>query len=461
MKKITSAVIVLLIFCLTVLSGCGNQTSGQESSGQEDTQASSSADKTSSDGKTEVVFWHAMGGELKPVLENIVKEFNDKHPDIEVKPVFQGTYEESLTKYRSVGGTENAPAIMQTFEVGTKYMIDSGYVQPVQKFIDEDNYDLSQWEPNIRKYYNVNGKQYSMPFNSSTPILIYNKDAFKKAGLDPNKPPRTYSELKEAAKKLTIKNGDKTEQYGFSMLNYGWFFEELLAEQGGYYVNNKNGREKPATKASFNSPKGVKVFNLLKDMDKEGSFFNVGSNWDDIRGAFVSGKTAMYLDSSSGINSIVDNSNFDVGAGYLPHPDGQDGQGVVIGGASLWMSKGIGDKKQQAAWEFMKYLASPDVQAEWHTKSGYFAINPKAYDKKVVKEQHKKYPQLEVTVNQLHDTKSTKATQGALISVFPESREKVVTALEKLHQGGDPQDLLDNAAKQTDRAIEIANKTKK
>ncbi|RLQ94039.1 ABC transporter substrate-binding protein [Falsibacillus albus] len=454
MRKMTNVFMILFLLSLAVLSGCGNQTSGQNSEG-------SDAKNGSDNGKTKVVFWHAMGGDLKPVLENIVKKFNEKHPDIEVDPVFQGTYEEALTKYRSVGGTKNAPAIIQTFEVGTKYMIDSGYIQPVQKFIDQDHYDINQWEPNIRKYYQVNGKQYSMPFNSSTPVLVYNKDAFKKAGLDPNKPPQTYSELMEDAKKLTVKSGNKTAQYGFSMLNYGWFFEELLAEQGAYYVNHKNGRAKQATKAAFNGPEGVKVFNLLNNMNKDGSFFNVGSNWDDIRAAFVSGKVAMYLDSSSGINSIVDNSKFSVGAGYLPHPDGKDPQGVVIGGASLWMSKGIGDKKQQAAWEFMKYLASPEVQAEWHTKSGYFAINPKAYDSEIVKEQHKKYPQLETTVNQLHDTKSTPATQGALISVFPESRQKVVTALEKLYQGGDPQQLLDEAAKDTDRAMEIANKTKK
>src|SRR5690606_12625684 len=111
-------------------------------------------------------------------------------------------------------------ALIQTFEVGTKYMIDSGFIEPMQSFIDKDNYDLSQLEKNILNYYTVDDKLYSMPFNSSTPILLYNKDAFKEAGLDPENPPKTFSEIKAAAEKLTKKNGDNTEQYGFSMLTY-------------------------------------------------------------------------------------------------------------------------------------------------------------------------------------------------------------------------------------------------
>ncbi len=407
-------------------------------------------------GKTEVVFWHAMSGALETVLNEIVTDFNNSQSDIEVLPIFQGTYEEALTKFNTVAGTKDAPTIMQTFEVGTKYMIDSGKVQPVQKFIDEEKYDTSVWEKNIFNYYSVGGKQYSMPFNSSTPVMIYNKDAFKDAGLDPEKAPLTYSELKSAGKKLT----KGTDQYGFSILNYGWFFEELLAAQGGLYVDNDNGRNGEATKAIFNDEKGLRVFKLISDMYKDGSFYNVGTTWDDMRAAFQSGKIAMYLDSSAGVRGVIDKAPFEVGVSYLPIPDDVERQGVIIGGASLWMANGIEDSKQKAAWEFMKYLSGTEVQAKWHVKTGYFAINPSAYETDIVKEQWAKYPQLKVTVDQLRDTKATTATQGALISVFPESRQKVVTAMEYLYQGMDPQEALDQAAKETDRALEVANKKK-
>ena len=446
--------IVLSTVFLLILGACSSTNTGTNGSGAEG--EGTNTEETA--GKQEVVFWHAMSGELETVLNDIVADFNESQENIEVKPIFQGTYEEALTKFNTVAGTEDAPTIMQTFEVGTKYMIDSGHVQPVQKFIDEDNYDTSQWEENISNYYSVDGEQYSMPFNSSTPILVYNKDAFKEAGLDPEKAPMTYSELKNAAKKLTKTEGGETSQYGFSILNYGWFFEEMLAEQGGHYVDNENGRSGNATKATFNDELGLNVFNLISDMHKEGTFFNVGQNWDDMRAAFQSGKIAMYLDSSAGIKAMVDNSDFEVGASYLPIPDDADREGVIIGGASVWMSSGINEDKQKAAWEFMKYLTTPEVQAEWHVKSGYFAINPAAYDQDIVKEEWKKYPQLKVTVDQLSETKKGTATQGALISVFPESRQKVVSAMESLYQGMDPKKALDQAAEETNRALEVANK---
>lgn len=275
----------------------------------------------------------------------------------------------------------------------------------------------------------------------------------KKAGLDPEKPPMTYSELKEAARKLT-KNGN----YGFSILNYGWFFEQMLAVQGGLYVNEENGRKGEATEAVFNSEEGLRVFKLIQDMYKEGTFYNVGQNWDDMRAAFQSGKIAMYLDSSAGVRTIVDSAPFEVGVSYLPIPDGVERQGVIIGGASLWMIKDADEAQKKAAWEFMKYLTTPEVQAKWHVKTGYFAINPAAYDLPLVKEQWKKYPQLKVTVNQLKETKATPATQGALISVFPQSRQRVVSAMESLYQGVDPKEALDRAVAETNRELEMARK---
>lgn len=448
--------IILSALLLLVLGACSSSQSN--SKGSEEGEGTEGAKTEETAGKQEVVFWHAMSGDLETVLKDIVADFNASQEDIEVTPVFQGTYEEALTKFNTVAGTKDAPTIMQTFEVGTKYMIDSGHVQPVQKFIDEDNYDTSQWESNISNYYTVDGEQYSMPFNSSTPVLIYNKDAFKEAGLDPEKAPMTYSELKDASKKLTKADGGETSQYGFSILNYGWFFEEMLAGQGGHYVDNENGRNGNATKATFNDELGLNVFNLISDMYNEGTFYNVGQNWDDMRAAFQSGKMAMYLDSSAGVKTIVDNAEFEVGVSYLPIPDEADRQGVIIGGASVWMSSGIEEEKQRAAWEFMKYLTTPEVQADWHVKTGYFAINPAAYEQDIVKEEWEKYPQLKVTVDQLSETKPGTATQGALISVFPESRQKVVTAMENLYQGMDPQEALDQAAEETNRALEVANK---
>jgi sn-glycerol 3-phosphate transport system substrate-binding protein len=442
MKKLLVGLSVLFVLFLTACSG------------------TESASGTTEDGKTEIIFWHAMGGELEASVNDIVDNYNNSQDKYTVKPVYQGSYEESLTKLKTVAGTEDAPAVTQIFEAGTKQMIDSGNVQPVQKFIDEENYDTSQWEENISSYYQVDSEQYSMPFNSSTPVLVYNKDAFEKAGLDPENAPRTYSELKDAAEKLTIKEGDQTSQYGLSILNYGWFFEELLATQGGMYVNNENGRDGEATKAAFNDEKGQRVFELISDMHEAGTFYNVGQTWDDMRAAFQSKTITMMLDSSAGVKGLVDNADFEVGVAYLPHPDGVDPQGVVIGGASLWMAKDINEKQEQASWDFMKYLSTPEVQAKWHVESGYFAINPAAYEEDIVKQEWEKYPQLKVTVDQLHDTVSSPATQGALISIFPEARQQIVTGMESLYQGADSKEALDKAAAEVDTVLEKGSRSR-
>lgn len=459
-KLLKSSIFWLLILSLAVLTACtnsDNDTNTEETETETETPEPTTSEATGTeDAKVSIEFWHAMSGTGQESLDSIVKGFNDSQDKYEVVAEFQGTYEESLTKLRGVGGTKDAPAITQVFEVGTKYMIDSGYIEPMQSFIDKDNYDLSQLEENILNYYKVDGELYSMPFNSSTPVMVYNKEAFKEAGLDPEKAPETFSEVIDAAAKLK-----KGEMYGFSMLTYGWFFEQLVATQGGLYVDEDNGRSGDATEALFNGPEGLNVFNFLDTMNKAGTFGNFGTNWDDIRAAFASGKVAMYMDSSAGVAGAITNAPFDVGVAYIPHADEVERNGVVIGGASLWMSKGIAEEEQQAAWEFMKYLTTPEVQAQWHLDTGYFAINPKAYDEENVKEKWAEFPQYKVTVDQLQDTVPGLATQGALISVFPESRQQIVTALEDLYQGKDPQEVLDKAAEGTNRAMEIANKTKK
>ncbi len=164
-------------------------------------EASTSEARKTGDGKIKVTFWHAMNGTPGDLIKSMVDKYNASQSKYFVEASYQGTYEEALTKLKAVGGTKEAPTIMQAQEIATKYMIDSGFVQPVQDFIVKDNYDLSKLEENILGYYQVNGKLYSMPFNTSNSILFYNKDKFKAAGLDPENPPTTYAEIREAAKK--------------------------------------------------------------------------------------------------------------------------------------------------------------------------------------------------------------------------------------------------------------------
>ncbi|WP_096187740.1 ABC transporter substrate-binding protein [Evansella halocellulosilytica] len=465
MKRI---MLFFVIFAsLLIGTACNDEETAAEPNDQNDDNNSEENDEVNDEGNeedveesqqngddiVEIEFWHAMGGGLGDTLEALVEEYNNSQEQYVIIPEYQGSYEELLTQFRTVGGTETAPGLIQMFEVGTKYMIESDYIIPVQEWIDQDGYDIHQLEENILSYYTVDDQLYSMPFNSSTPALYYNIDMFEEAGLDPENPPSTFNEIKEAAELLTI-----DDTYGFSMLGYGWFFEQLMATQGIDYVNNDNGRSDEATEANFDNEEGLRVFEWLNDMNEAGTFNYFGRDWDDIRAAFQTENVAMYMDSSAGIKGAVDNAPFEVGVTFIPHADEIERNGVVIGGASVWMGDGISEGQQQGAWDFMKFFNEPEVQAAWHVNTGYFATNPAAYDLDIVAEEHDSYPQLRVPIDQLQETIPSSATQGALITVFPESREQVVTALVGMYQGTSPEEALNQAAEGTNRSIEVSQR---
>ncbi|WP_202081351.1 ABC transporter substrate-binding protein [Caldalkalibacillus salinus] len=412
------------------------------------------------DGRLIVTFWHAMGGNLGETLQKIADDFNASQDEFYVQPEYQGTYEESLNKLRQVGGTPEAPTLMQVFEVGTKYMAESGYIVPMQTFIDQDQFDISNLEENILGYYQIDGQLYSMPFNTSNAIMLYNKDMFREAGLDPEDPPSTFSEVQEVAQRLTQGAETHVDVHGFGLLIHGWFFEQLLANQGAYYVDQDNGRSGEPTRTLINEQPGLNVFTWLDEMNKEGTLGIYGRDWDDIRAAFKAEKLAMYLDSTAGTASNVNDSDFEVGTAYLPVMDGQDRHGVIIGGASLWMMEGKSEEEQLAAWEFIKYLVEPETQAYWAGETGYFPITKAAHEEATLQEVYDTYPQFLTAVEQLQNTTLTPATQGALMSVFPQAREHVMTAIEKLYDGASPEEALNEAAEMIDRALEDAKRTR-
>lgn len=141
-----------------------------------------------------------MSGNGEKAIKQIAADFNASHKDIQVEPVYQGKYDDSLNKLKASLGSNSGPDIIQVYEIGSKFMIDSKMITPVQQFIDADKFDLSQLEPNITRYYTIDGKLNAMPFNTSNPILYYNKDAFKAAGLDPANPRKRMMSSKRLPK---------------------------------------------------------------------------------------------------------------------------------------------------------------------------------------------------------------------------------------------------------------------
>lgn len=405
--------------------------------------------------KEKIIFWHAMGGNFQPTLNKIVEEYNKSQDKIEVEALYQGSYQEALNKFKSVQGTDKAPALIQLNEISTEYMYNSGAITPMQEFVKKDNYDLTKLEDTLINYYTINGTLYSMPFNSSASILLYNKDAFKEVGLDPEKAPKSYKELAEAAKKLT----KGTERYGFAMIMDAWFIEQLLANENTLYVNEENGRAgKSPTAVAYNGEKIKIIFNWLNDMYRDNTATSYGKEYQNTRAAFLSGKVSMYIDSSAGIQQLTELANFEIGSAYVPSENGEF-TGVPIGGASLWITNSVSDEKQAAAWDFVKYAVSKESQALWASSTGYYSVNKEAYDLDLLKKDLEKTPQKLVAVNEIKDTQKTAATSGAIVGVFPELRKVMTDSMEKVYVGKEKIDkIIDKMVKESDRIVKRYNR---
>lgn len=405
--------------------------------------------------KEKIIFWHAMGGNFQPTLNKIVEEYNKSQDKIEVEALYQGSYQEALNKFKSVQGTDKAPALIQLNEISTEYMYNSGAITPMQEFVKKDNYDLTKLEDTLINYYTINGTLYSMPFNSSASILLYNKDAFKEVGLDPEKAPKSYKELAEAAKKLT----KGTERYGFAMIMDAWFIEQLLANENTLYVNEENGRAgKSPTAVAYNGEKIKTIFNWLNDMYRDNTATSYGKEYQNTRAAFLSGKVSMYIDSSARIQQLTELANFEIGSAYVPSENGEF-TGVPIGGASLWITNSVSDEKQAAAWDFVKYAVSKESQALWASSTGYYSVNKEAYDLDLLKKDLEKTPQKLVAVNEIKDTQKTAATSGAIVGVFPELRKVMTDSMEKVYVGKEKIDkIIDKMVKESDRIVKRYNR---
>src|SRR5947207_9158764 len=411
-----------------------------------------------------IVWWHAMSGVNGDALNKIVAGFNSSQTKIKVEAVFQGTYDDLLSKLNTALASNAAPALAQVYDIGQAYMRASGEIVPIQAFIDRDKFDTSDFEPAVINYYKYQDKLQSMPWNASSSIFYYNKDAFTEVGLDPAKPPVTSTEITEAAKKLTKKDASgNTVRYGFGPSIYGWFFEQLLATSGALYADNGNGRDDRATKVVYNNAAGKAILDWWKAGIDGGYFYNPGQDNAGATTAFQSGKTAMYLESSAALRGNINTAKFQVGTGLFARPDNKPANGGnIIGGASLYIMKSRPVEEQQAAWEFVKYAMTPAVQAQWQSDTGYYAVVKTAYNEAPAKEWATKYPQFQTPVDQIRNSPQNRMTNGAVLGVFAQARARTQKMIESVLLGqATSQQALDAAAAEVNDAIDKYNKANK
>jgi sn-glycerol 3-phosphate transport system substrate-binding protein len=426
-------------------------------------------------GSLKITFWYGLTGANGAIVQQVVNRFNTSQTKYYVEAIQQPNYDDTINKLNTSLAGGALPSVVQIYDIGTQRMIDSGRIKPVQDFVEKDNQQalVADLEPAVASYYTVNGKLYSMPFNSSAPVMYYDKNAFKEVGLDPDKPPQTYDEVYAAAQKLVTKDASgKIIRSGVDFTLYGWILEQELAIQTALYAEPNNGREGRATKLVFNNPAAENWLNFLKKLQDDGVGRSVGrasgtTNGTTLGANFSKGDAAIAFESIATLRSWsaqakAAGGKVDVGVAYLPKPAGAKG-GVIIGGASLWITdQGTADQ-QQGAWEFVKFTAQPDIQAFFASSTGYYPTRKAAYNEQVMKDALAKYPQFQVAIDQLHATEKSPATAGAVFGTFAGTRPLVEGAMEQFLLGQMPsaKAALDDAANKANDNLDEYNSTVK
>jgi sn-glycerol 3-phosphate transport system substrate-binding protein len=461
MRGLTTLALAFTIVAAACGGGAAPSSGGATPSGASDMSALAPAKTVKP--AAEITWWHAMGGVLGEAVNKIVAGFNASQSNVKVTTVYQGNYDDLLAKLNTAIASNSAPALVQVYDIGQAYMRDSGQLIPMQAFIDRDRFATTDFESAVINYYKYQDKLQSMPFNSSSAMLYYNKDAFTEVGLDPNKPPVTFTEVADAAKKLTKKDASgATVRYGFGPSIYGWLFEQLMATSGALYADNGNGRDNRATKVVYNNAAGKAILDWWKAGVDGGYFFNPGVDNDGAANAFNAQKTAMYIESTARLRGHINTvaGKFQIGTGIYPRPDGRPREGGnIIGGASLYIMKSRPVEEQQAAWEFVKYAMTPAVQAQWQSDTGYYPIVKAAYDQGPSKEWSTKYPQFLTAITQIRESPQNRATNGAVLGVMPQARQRTQKMIESVLLGqATTQAALDAAAADMNTAIDKYNK---
>ena len=386
--------------------------------------------------QTEIFWWHAMSGQLGEWVNGLAKGFNDSQKDYKVTPVFKGTYPEALTAGIAAFRAGNAPHILQVFEVGTANMMASkGAIVPVSEVMAKAGvkFDPNVYVPAVAGYYTApNGQMLSLPFNSSTAVFHYNKDAFKAAGLDPEKPPTTWPEVAKAAAALKIA-GHKCP---FTISWASWTqLENFSAWHNVEYATKRNGFGGLDTRLAFNTPLHVRHIENLANMAQQGLFVYKGRN-NAADATFQSGECAMYTGTSAAYGGIKRNLKAQAGIGNLPYYPDVPGvpQNTVIGGASLWVLSGKKAEEYKGVALFFKYLSEPQVQARSHQDTGYLPITLEAYKLTDASGFYKQNPGTDVAVTQMV-RKTTDKSRGIRLGNFLQIRTIIDEELEQVWAG--------------------------
>lgn len=428
MKNFRKLVMIIAVLFFAVVAGV--VASGQS--------------EIASEGPTEIQFWHAFSDAPRSGwIEDRAAEWNAQNPEFRVVTERKGSYRETLQAAVLAARQGDAPHLVQLFEVGSQLAVDSGIFKPVGEVggIPADDYI----EP-VLNYYTIDGEIYSIPFNSSSPILYYNKDKMVEAGLDPENPPETFGEvisMLEQAREAGVEGA----RMSFNL--HSWFFEQWMAEQNAPLVNNDNGRSARATEVNLTSEAAYNIVNWIDELNRNDMYTYTGrlEDWSGSDAIFQQGEAMFHVTSTAdlgNISSAVEGS-FELGTGLLPIPDGVRRNGVVIGGASVWLVDGHPTRELEAARDFVLFMTNTENMVSWHKLTGYYPVRNSSVEALEDEGWFEEDPNAYTAFDQLLNTVPNPASAGALMGSFLDTRTIIGEAIQKVLQGTSVEAALEEA----------------
>ena len=363
--------------------------------------AASAVFAVSAAAQTEIVLWHAMGGQLGETTNSLAEQFNESQSEYVITPVYKGGYEDTLTATIAAFRAGEQPNIVQVFDAGAATIIGAqGAVIPAEDLFTQTGtpFDADEYIPGVRSFYaDSSGKMVGMPFNSSTPILYYNIEALEAAGVEP---PKTWEEFEAIAPELV--------DAGFVPLAQShspWIMTENFHSRHDLpFATNNNGFDgADGAKLLVNNDAIKTHFTKMKEWLDNGWYGYYGAGWGDNQTPFENGEVAMWLGSSASFGGLRNSTDFDFSATFLPYWEAIAPTPVstFIGGAALFAMSGHDDAENTGAAEFFRFLSSPEVQKFWHVETGYVPITQAAYDLTAESGYYTETPQAEVGTQQL------------------------------------------------------------
>ena len=405
---------------------------------------------------TDIMWWHAMSGELGRQLDKLAADFNASQSEYRIVPSYKGNYTETVTAAIFAFRSRSQPAIVQVNEIATATMMAAkGAIYPVFELMrdEQEPFSPAAYLPAVTGYYaDVAGNMLSFPFNASTPILYYNKNLFRSAGLDPETAPKTWPEVGAAAKKLRASGA----VCGFTTSWPSWINVENFSAFHNLAVSTKaNGFDGLDAVLVFNNPVMVRHIAQLVEW-QAGKVFDYSGRGTSAEPRFQNGECGIFIGSSATRADIRANSKFEVGYGILPYwPDVESApQNSIIGGATLWVLRDRPRAEYKGVAKFFGYLSKPEVQAAWHQNTGYLPITRAAFDLTRAQGFYDRNPGTAISIEQITLKPPTDNSRGVRLGSFALIRNVIEDELEQAFAGKkSAQDALDSAVVRGNRLL--------